>query len=388
MSAVVEQTKTERELWHIAGTGDVEGLNHLLDQGANVNAGDRTGVTALMRAAYHGQVPMVQALIARGADVNATDRSGLTALMMAKHAGHKEIVDALLALGAHGPRPAQAKPRLIVPADETAAGVAEEQREVKVKKSAPVRTLHEPPEIWEMVHTTHAGSAKADDTPPVRTLHEPQEILNAVQTTQPEPRFALAAVRRLNLPRPLIAGSALIVCALVVFGWWFLRGGESSSPPPAPQQVKAISTKPISLPHQPPAVKTSTGKSKRLTSPPTSKANVTPAAEVLQGDFGSLAVAAAIEEATSERVVKPAVARPPAVASAKKVEPKTQNRAAKTSARLHEENNYVRKPRKSVTTEAETAVSLKKDAGKPPTQQSTDPPKASSQPKPKVIQWP
>lgn len=381
MSAVLDRTKTERELWHIAGTGDVEGLNHLLDQGADVNAGDRTGVTALMRAAYHGQLPMVNALIAHGADVNATDRSGLSALMMAKHAGHKEIVDALLALGAHGPRPAKAKPRLVEPVDETARA-AEEHREVKVKKTPPVKTLHEPPEIWEMVHTTRTDSANADDTAPVRTLHEAPEIWDAVLTTQPQSRFALAAVRQLRLPRPLIAGSSLIICALAVFGWWYLRGGESSSQAPAQQQVKAITTKPISLPHQPPTAKTSTEKSRRLTPPATSKASVKPAAEVLKGDFGSLAVAAAIEKATSERAAKPADA------VAKKLEPKAAKKAAKASARLRDENNYVRKPRKSLSTEAATSVSLKKDASTPQIQQSTDPPKSSSQPKPKVIQWP
>jgi len=382
MSAVLEQTKIERELWHIAGTGDVEGLSHLLAQGPDVNAGDRTGVTALMRAAYHGQLPMVRALIEHGADVNATDRSGLTALMMAKHAGHQEIVDALLALGAHGPRPAKAKPRSVGPVVETSVD-AQEHREVKVKKSPTVRTLHEPPEIWEMLHTAHATSAKADDTPSVRTLHEPQEILDAVHTTQSEPRFALAAVRRIKLPKPFIAGSALMICALTVFGWLYLRGGESSSPAPAQPQVRTINPKPISLPHQPPAAaKTTTAKSKRLTAPSTNKVNPKPPVEVLKGDFGSLAVTAAIENATSESAVKPAAA------SARKLEPKTQDKAAKPRARLRDQNDYVRKPHNSLSTQAETSVSLKKEADKPQTQQSTDPPKASSQPKPKVIQWP
>src|SRR5213075_1866836 len=102
MSAA-EQIKPDvltRELWHVAGTGDVVRLGQILAQGVDVNATDRTGVTALMRAAYHDELPMVRALIEHGADLDAKDGGGLTALMMAKHSGHAEIVDALLSSGA------------------------------------------------------------------------------------------------------------------------------------------------------------------------------------------------------------------------------------------------------------------------------------------------
>ena len=61
-----------------------------------------------MRAAGGGHTEVVQALIAAGADVNARDYGGGTALMDAAGEGHVEIVRDLIAAGAdvevHGQR--------------------------------------------------------------------------------------------------------------------------------------------------------------------------------------------------------------------------------------------------------------------------------------------
>ena len=59
-AADTEANALTRHLWHIAGIGDLEQLDQLLSQGADVNAADRTGVTALMRAAGtpHESSPM------------------------------------------------------------------------------------------------------------------------------------------------------------------------------------------------------------------------------------------------------------------------------------------------------------------------------------------
>ncbi len=61
-----------------AAKGNISSLQTLLDAGADVNAKDPSGVTALMEAVHAGQVEAVKFLIARGADVNATaDREGI-----------------------------------------------------------------------------------------------------------------------------------------------------------------------------------------------------------------------------------------------------------------------------------------------------------------------
>ena len=176
MSVTAAETRSDvlmRELWHVAGIGDVTRLEQILAQGVEVNASDRTGVTALMRAAYHGELATVEVLIEHGADLDAKDSGGLTALMMAKHSGHVEIVDALLSSGATEIQKRRATKTLPVDDPEL------EETPVAVTNEKP-RTLHEPPEIWEMVHTTQVdavpetisarGFNLADKLPAARTL--------------------------------------------------------------------------------------------------------------------------------------------------------------------------------------------------------------------------
>jgi serine/threonine-protein phosphatase 6 regulatory ankyrin repeat subunit B len=64
-----------------------------------VNARNDKGVTALMATAFQpdGKPDIVRVLIAAGADVNANQTGGGTALMFAAMQGHGEIVQALLA---------------------------------------------------------------------------------------------------------------------------------------------------------------------------------------------------------------------------------------------------------------------------------------------------
>jgi ankyrin repeat protein len=54
----------------------------LLAKGADVNAKDGDGRTALMQAAREGDIEIARILLAAGADVNAQDRRGQTALVM------------------------------------------------------------------------------------------------------------------------------------------------------------------------------------------------------------------------------------------------------------------------------------------------------------------
>ena len=72
----------------------------LLDKGANINAKNFGGSTALIQAAMFGQVNVVELLLARGADINAVDTHDMSALDMAKAARNAPLVQMLQQAGA------------------------------------------------------------------------------------------------------------------------------------------------------------------------------------------------------------------------------------------------------------------------------------------------
>ena len=86
--------------WEGAVTrGDVETVRALLRAGAEVNARDHRGQTALMLAAHRGFREMVEILVEGGADLNVTAKFNLSALMLAIIAGHAEVARVLARAG-------------------------------------------------------------------------------------------------------------------------------------------------------------------------------------------------------------------------------------------------------------------------------------------------
>ncbi len=82
------------------GRYNTNDIQLLLDAGADVNATDDDGETALIAAARGGHTEAAQILLDAGADVNATDIQEQTALITAAQWGHTETVQALLVAGA------------------------------------------------------------------------------------------------------------------------------------------------------------------------------------------------------------------------------------------------------------------------------------------------
>jgi ankyrin repeat protein len=72
----------------------------LLDAGADVNAKDNDGWTALMWASWSGLTKVASTLVDHKTDVKAVDRQGNSALTLAAMRGNCEIVKLLLANGA------------------------------------------------------------------------------------------------------------------------------------------------------------------------------------------------------------------------------------------------------------------------------------------------
>jgi len=79
---------------------DVESADVLIHAGANVNAANDLGVTPLWTACQNGSAAMVRRLLEAGANPNAKLVSGETLVMTATHSGNADVVEQLLAKGA------------------------------------------------------------------------------------------------------------------------------------------------------------------------------------------------------------------------------------------------------------------------------------------------
>lgn len=84
-----------------AERGDVETVVALLQQGADVNAAQGDGMTALHWAGMNGNAELVEVLLYAGAAAEATTRlGGYTALHLASRVGHADAIEALVRQGA------------------------------------------------------------------------------------------------------------------------------------------------------------------------------------------------------------------------------------------------------------------------------------------------
>ena len=105
-----------------ARAGDVDRLAELLEAGADINARDEHGQTALMTAARDGRTPVVRWLVGQGADLNHTAKFHLSALMLAVINGRDAIVGILVDAGADRSIRGSGAPGF---ADKTALDLAE-----------------------------------------------------------------------------------------------------------------------------------------------------------------------------------------------------------------------------------------------------------------------
>jgi len=83
--------------------GNLSKVRSLLAGGANVNARNKDGRTALILATMQGQADIVQALLNGGADPNAKDKMGNTAMSIVQETGHRHIGYLLKQAGAKTP---------------------------------------------------------------------------------------------------------------------------------------------------------------------------------------------------------------------------------------------------------------------------------------------
>jgi ankyrin repeat protein len=89
------QTNSGLSALHLA-IRNIEIVEILIENGANVNMISETYGTPILQAAIYGHLEVVQYLIEKKADINLSTNNGKTPLMSAVEQGHFEIVKALL----------------------------------------------------------------------------------------------------------------------------------------------------------------------------------------------------------------------------------------------------------------------------------------------------
>ena len=96
----ISQDKLPEDLFNAVMAKDIQRVQALLAQGANVNAQDVAGTTPLMEASRWHHPDVVRLLIERGANIHARDMGGSTELMVASIYGSFESVKLLVESGA------------------------------------------------------------------------------------------------------------------------------------------------------------------------------------------------------------------------------------------------------------------------------------------------
>lgn len=102
LMATATQLVAQKRVTHLAkGPTPLELAERLIKSGADVNATTDAGVTALMVAAGHNNMPMIAFLIRNGADPKKRNKEDKTALDIARAANHDQAERALERLIAH-----------------------------------------------------------------------------------------------------------------------------------------------------------------------------------------------------------------------------------------------------------------------------------------------
>ncbi|HEU4836428.1 MAG TPA: ankyrin repeat domain-containing protein [Pyrinomonadaceae bacterium] len=249
MSATVRKWNTPdvtSELLRTAESGDVNELLRLLPRVGDINARNRYGTTALMKAAFFGHEPVVRVLLERGADPNLIRNDRFTALALAAFFGHAETVTTLIEFGAR----TEAVTRAGASARTWAKARTFDEVARCLERHAP-KTLTVVPTSVPMSEPVPVDVTRPDElvsvVPTVKTLKDPPEIWDLVHEEPRNFNPRSAFVARITSMRKTFAVGACAAVLLIVgcgVGLLVLRGSHVRDLPPeiAPAPIAAETT--------------------------------------------------------------------------------------------------------------------------------------------------
>ena len=259
MSATLRQVHlpaVTAELLCVAESGDVDELSRLLPRVVDINARNRHGMTALMKAAFFGHEPVVRVLLEHGADPNLMRNDSFTALALAAFFGHGEIVKTLIEFGA--------RTEVVTRAGASARAWARARTYDEVARCLETHAPPKKPVITIAPTPEPVAETLVEATPvapiPVKTLSDPPEIWDLVHEVPRNFNPRSAFVSRLTSSwktLALTACTAVLLIAGCVVGVLMLRKSRPRSlPVPAPEVVAApvVAETPVSKPVQQEAV--------------------------------------------------------------------------------------------------------------------------------------
>lgn len=110
-ASITQSGVTPTEILAAVERGDINAIDKLIAQGANLDARVPGDGTALIVASRQGKLAIVDRLLSAGAGVNVASAGDGNPLINASKAGHADVVKRLMGAGAD--------PNAVVPGDET-----------------------------------------------------------------------------------------------------------------------------------------------------------------------------------------------------------------------------------------------------------------------------
>ena len=253
MSATLRQVNlpaVTAELLRVAESGDVDELSRLLPRVVDINARNRHGMTALMKAAFFGHEPIVRVLLEHGADPNLMRNDSFTALALAAFFGYGEVVKTLIEFGA--------RTEVVTRAGASARAWARARTYEDVAQCLEAHAPPKKPVIAIAPTPAPVEPIPVAVTPVVKTLSDPPEIWDLVHEAPRNFNPRTAFISRLMSTRKTFALGACALVLLIVgsaAGLWMLRRSHARRLAPAdvaPAPVAAATT--VNQPVQPEAV--------------------------------------------------------------------------------------------------------------------------------------